>query len=947
MVTAEPLSKIVGQLRQAAEASHLSEVRDPDLLNRFQKHKDAAAFEALVRRHGALVLSACRRVLADAADVDDVFQATFLVLLRRSNSIRKQHSIGSWLYGVAHRLAVQARDCAARRRRLERRAGKSEEVASPDLSWREACAVLHRELDRLPEKYRLPLLLCYLEGQSRDEAARRLGWTMNVIRGRLERGRQLLRTRLARSGVTLSAGLVAALGDSATADGLSPRLVQVTVNIAMTGRYSPTVAALLRGVSAMLLPQRVKLAAGFAIAVSMLAGAVAVHPASIANATPVGPTADCVSDDPKPRDRDAPDEQGQVIVSGRVLDSDRVAVVGARVSSTASGKNEGISSSGTTTGDDGRFRLALSRADLRETVAVVAAANGRAPDWVRLNNADEKIELILRKDDGAQFNGRITSLENQPLRGITVEVMRLGKVGEGDLTAWIEKNVEMRKQNYWLNEIGLIVAPGEPALREAKVATDADGSFSLSGFGRDRVLAVKVYGPSVETKVFWVVTRPGGQEDSYIKTPNYNHGVYPPNVRVLLAPSKPLVGTVSDSKTGKPVAGVVVSEVYSNLIANCVTDEHGRYRIEGAPKMPQYGLAVSGRKGLPYFDHSRLKVTDTAGLDALETNLTIDRGLELTGRVVDKAGQPVQAEIDYAPLDSNRNADPKKRGLRTSNGWKTKPDGTFYLTVWPGKGVIEVRGREGDRYATVDAKKILTELGVRSRPIVAVNAILPIDADPAKLSSLIVAITLEEASFRKGSIVGPDGKPLAGVTVAGLRPGSLPCAMPSSEFILPQFSATSRRLLLFLHDEKKLGFLQAVAGSDTEPVTAKLQPLGSVSGEVRTRGKKPWGGLTVTAQPRIIDADKYDNVPIEVLNHQGFVDMQPAPWLKLTKRTSTTGADGRFHIDGLFPGLEYSIYISDGDLEKRNTLVTSRQRVVILSGKIRDLGTLRERDDQK
>src|SRR5262249_50333050 len=194
MATAEPLGRLVGQLRQAAEANTLASAADAELLDRYRKHRDAAAFEAIVRRHGPLVLTACRRVLGSAPDRGDGVPAAFLVLLRKSQSIRRQTSVGSWLYGVAHRLAVQARDSAARRQRLERRVVKLCDADAPDLSWREACTLLHRELDRLPEKYRLPLLLCYLEGQSRDQAARKLGWSMNVVRGRLGRGRDLLRS---------------------------------------------------------------------------------------------------------------------------------------------------------------------------------------------------------------------------------------------------------------------------------------------------------------------------------------------------------------------------------------------------------------------------------------------------------------------------------------------------------------------------------------------------------------------------------------------------------------------------------------------------------------------------------------------------------------------------------------------------------------------------------
>src|SRR5205814_3712339 len=131
------------------------------------------AFETLVRRHGPGVISACRKVLADDADVEDAFQAAFLILLRDGRSIRKGASVGSWLYGVAHRVSLKARSARRRRVQVESRALPKREQ-NTDLSWPEACAILHEELDRLPDKYRLPVMLCYLEGLARDEAARRL-----------------------------------------------------------------------------------------------------------------------------------------------------------------------------------------------------------------------------------------------------------------------------------------------------------------------------------------------------------------------------------------------------------------------------------------------------------------------------------------------------------------------------------------------------------------------------------------------------------------------------------------------------------------------------------------------------------------------------------------------------------------------------------------------------
>lgn len=187
---------------------------DADLLARFRVHRDEAALAELVQRHARLVRAATGRVLHNPADIDDATQATFLVLVRRAATLPARTGIGPWLYGVAHRIAVRVR---ARNRLRPAPLDATEPISDtqlPDPSWRETCDALHAELDRLPDRYRLPLLLCYLEGQTRDEAATALELSAGTVKGRVRRGIEMLRRRLERRGVTLPAGLLAAVAAS-------------------------------------------------------------------------------------------------------------------------------------------------------------------------------------------------------------------------------------------------------------------------------------------------------------------------------------------------------------------------------------------------------------------------------------------------------------------------------------------------------------------------------------------------------------------------------------------------------------------------------------------------------------------------------------------------------------------------------------------------------------
>jgi RNA polymerase sigma factor (sigma-70 family) len=187
-------------------------VTDLQLLERYVTRREAAAFTALVQRHGPMVFGVCRRLLRETHDAEDAFQTTFLVLARKAASIRKGESVASFLHGVAGYVARKMHVEAVRRSRRERQRPVLMIAEDADsLTWGELRSVLDEELGRLPADVRVPLILCYLQGQTQDEAARRLGWSKSTLRRQLERGRRLLRDRLAGRGVTLSAGLLAPL----------------------------------------------------------------------------------------------------------------------------------------------------------------------------------------------------------------------------------------------------------------------------------------------------------------------------------------------------------------------------------------------------------------------------------------------------------------------------------------------------------------------------------------------------------------------------------------------------------------------------------------------------------------------------------------------------------------------------------------------------------------
>jgi RNA polymerase sigma factor (sigma-70 family) len=273
-------SSVLSYLRNLVRPGGTGETGDAQLLDRFVTCRDEAAFAELVRRHGPMVLGVCRRVLQQEQDVEDAFQATFLVLVRKARALRSLPVLGSWLHGVASRVAGKALVAAARRRAREARAlVRQAEVPENELLWRDLRPVLDEEVERLPERFRAPFLLCYLQGKTNEEAAQELGCPKGTILSRLATARERLRVRLGRRGVTLSATmLLALLSERASAAVLPASVAAGTTNLALslaTGAppaASAAVTLLMEGVLRAMWIKKLKTAGMIFLAVCVLAG---------------------------------------------------------------------------------------------------------------------------------------------------------------------------------------------------------------------------------------------------------------------------------------------------------------------------------------------------------------------------------------------------------------------------------------------------------------------------------------------------------------------------------------------------------------------------------------------------------------------------------------------------------------------------------------------------
>jgi RNA polymerase sigma factor (sigma-70 family) len=957
-MTRTQLDPIVRHVRRLAGTPDRPDPSDAQLLQRFAAGREETAFAALVQRHGPLVLGVCRRVLRHEQDAEDAFQATFLLLARNAASIQKTEAVGSWLYRVAHRVATKAGVHMARQRAREREVGARLPREAPcEQGWRELQEVLQEEVNRLPEKYRAPFVLCCLEGCSGAEAAALLGWRPGTVTSRLNEARLRLRQRLARRGVVLTAVLTAtALAPRGARAAVPAALARLTVRAAVlnaaAGTVSARVADLVQGASRSLFPGKARIATAVLLAVSLAAAGVLTHQtvaARQAAAPPAGPA------QPAPPPAAPREDAQETTVSGRVLGPDGQPFEGARLYLGSNGRKSGADRVRATTGADGRFRFGAVRADLARNARLVAVAAGLGPDWVAAADLGKGSAVTLRLvPDDVPISGRVLDLEGQPITGAVVQVGEVeAPASGGDLAPWIETRRQWARRNY-VARVPMKTLPAAALHAPTSATTDGEGRFRLAGFGRERVVNLHIRGKDLESSSIEVLTRPGPLTG--VKTGG--GGAYPASFDYHVGPSKPIVGTVHDKRTGKPLAGIRVQgaaspggNIGATEEARATTDGQGRYRLTGVGKCEMYWVSA---EGVPYFNTTKLEIKDTGGVEPLVVDFDLERGIAVKGRLTDRAtGQPVRGQVQYQAMADNPNVKDlteltRLHVLGQALG-DAGPDGSFTVLAIPGPGVLCVRAEDADHYTAAeipgwDGTPLKTIPAVHPSQFHAVVSINPSEKEPKPATC---DIALRPGRTRAGTVVGPDGQPLAGARVAGLTPvlhheffPPLPYqpakrpGLKTADFTALGLGPHEARKLVFFHPEKKLGKVQPVRGDEDGPLTVRLEPLGGLTGRVVHPQGRPWVGLIVRAE---IDRNLVTNrdLPSELLHY----------WGPVMEVKTTTDREGKFRLDGLLPGLKYNVVISDGELTPaRPVAVAYVEGVSVESGKTRDLGDLKGRE---
>ena len=1007
----------------------LAALTDDRLLDRFLDQGDEDAFAALVARHGPMVLRACLDALRDPADAEDAFQATFLTFARRAGSIRGRDCLGGWLRRVARRCALRANADALRRRSREQIAVASmpttiETPVGAGLDREEQRRVIDAEIDRLPESYRRPVVLCLLEGLPRPEAAARLRVSEGVIRGRLARARALLRDRLTHRGVAPAppAGRRPVDTDSpiVPAAWVGPILAAARVVTSRQAAYFGWAGVPARICAAMLV---VACITTIAVGQRWMTPTPPKSPAPPAFRLPLprpAPSPQLVAGLPPVEAKPGTDSGRTVVLHGMVFGPGWIPVAGAHLYLVADAWAGPVEWG--TSGADGSYRLVVPEETFRRNftpsmtsprvqIALIATAEGLGPGWeeLRAGLRDDKEamkpsyahDLHLAAD--LPIDGRVVDAAGKPVVGAIVTVRSLRAVTDGrwgPVLAALEtldpgflhsSASHAKNWSYPRNHGAWTMIP--------TASTDADGRFRIAGLGRDRSIDLSVFGPGIRPTDLNVLTRddvadltramrsryprrrgPAGYFVRPQDGPTDAVMVFGPSPTIEVDLGRTVAGVVRDARTGEPIPGVSVGVHRGDAVSGHMsTDARGHYRVLCGEDQSPLWVYASFYGNDRYLNAVR-EFSDAKGPGEIVADFDIRPGVVVTGRVLEAGtDRPIVSAVPwvcgpggvvdpqggfvyYLPLSNNRALRGTPTGLYFEDpaalhvgplSAQIGGDGRFRVAVPPGPGVLLVLAAPGLPLFALEGGVWKESEGLhRLFPYAKLSARTNDDGapdgdsrnlpgfagpislakycayrvidPPADATTLSVDLTVPRGPSRTLRFVGPDGRPVRGVTVLGLLAPPLPMTvLDGSEAEALALDPAEPREVIALSNDGRYSGRTTVGVTDPQPRTIRLEPAGSASGRLLDASSgRPLAGYSARLtylKDEDLAVDMYNNARVPRV-------VEPVK----------TDDDGRFVIPGLIPGLRASISFQQGASQPAQVF-----GLVLRAGETRDLGDLR------
>jgi RNA polymerase sigma factor (sigma-70 family) len=992
------MSKRTADISQAvrmlviADAASLT---DRDLLNRFVSDNDQAAFAALVRRHSAMVFGVCRRALGRLHDAEDACQAVFVLLARKAGAIRWRTSVANWLYATARNVAGNARTAATRRAKREGLAAVPEAGSREDeLSARELRLALDEELDKLPHRYREPLVLCYLEGLTRDEAALRLGVPEATLKSQLERGRKKLAGALIGRGCTLGLSLLVTAATS-SAEASSSKLFD-SIFTAVSGTPSAAVTSLIQEVAMKGFLTNAKWAVSAVVAVAVCGVGLTVLYLSSAEPRKSDPN-------PSPDKRqepavnvakgdDTPPAEILRTFAGKVVDRDGKPVDGAKIFFCFREREPIAIPVRATTDEKGQFTFTLTERDVPKTAVaiqldgdllvggfVVAKVDGSTWAWQEIKKQPANVELTCVKD-AAPLTGRVLDLQGKPIAG--VRVIPLGAAAPiGDPAAFL-KVIEKgelpgrNETNFW-HDTSIRRRPN-PLL--PSTTTDVEGRFRLEGYAEDRLVELRLEGDAIETNVVCFLS--GKHEKIQApkrSSPDEGDGRMNAPRRLIVkvngedyvaAPGLVVTGTVRDAVNGKPIHGATIESyrlagkgINQDVVFHTTTDAEGRYRLGGLPREHGSTIRIRGGTDLPYVPTMK-EVPETQLFVPATLDVALVPGVWIDVTTIDRAtGKPVPGSVAYFIKPKNNKDRVDREYVGAYDDAHIDNDGHFRFTAVADRAAVIGFRASAVKFAVAADAGRREPLGPAYSSPSNFHAIA--DVNPkAGAGPVEVDFILDSSRRVQGKVVGPDGEAISnsggfgsGLLATGLthdwfnqaRPTQRNVTQKGDEFEVLGVEPGKPRLVCFLEPKLKLAGSVIIRGDEKAPIIVKLQPAASVKGRLLDVNGEPVKqamlGFDELPPIRRGEARSTDTGPLLQFQISAIVGGAPVVTNAGNGARPITDDGGRFTIIGLVPGLKYNLVCRDRNKETADESVGWNgvvfHDIVFRPGETKDMGDLK------